>query len=291
MGRGLASTPIITPQGAESCTRAPLPAGFSLFMYSYSMYKLLLLDVDGTLVESKEGALPSLRVIEAVKAASAQIDVAIVTGRPYAYTKDVISALGLKGLGVFNGGAEIINIVTGEQLFRQTMAIETVQEALAIALTYRYIVLNTIGDNEVEVRSAGDVTEPSDKLLILNVPTAKAPDLVAALEAVEKTVTHPVSAWSDDDVVNITVAHEHASKRYGAERIMTMLGYSKEETMAIGDGHNDVPLLEAVGLGVAMGNAPDEVKKLADAVTTSLANDGVADAIENFILRQHKIDT
>ena len=255
------------------------------------MYKLLLLDVDGTLVESKEGALPSLRVIEAVKTASAQIDVAIVTGRPYAYTKDVISALGLKGLGVFNGGAEIINIVTGEQLFRQTMAIETVQEALAIALTYGYTILNTIGDNEVEVQSAGDVTEPSDKLLILNVPTAKAPDLVAALEAVEKTVTHPVSAWSDDDVVNITVAHEHASKRYGAERIMTMLGYSKQETMAIGDGHNDVPLLEAVGLGVAMGNAPDEVKKLADAVTTSLANDGVADAIENFILRQHKIDT
>lgn len=255
------------------------------------MYKLLLLDVDGTLVESKEGALPSPRVIEAVKAASAQIDVAIVTGRPYAYTKDVISALGLKGLGVFNGGAEIINIVTSEQLFRQTMAVETVQEALAIALTYRYIVLNTIGDNEVEVHSAGDVTEPSDKLLILNVPTAKAPDLVAALEAVEKTVTHPVSAWSDDDVVNITVAHEHASKRYGAERIMMMLGYSKEETVAIGDGHNDVPLLEAVGLGVAMGNAPDEVKKLADAVTTSLANDGVADAIENFILRQHKIDT
>lgn len=249
------------------------------------MYKLLLLDIDGTLVESKGDALPSARVIKAVQAAAEAIDVAIVTGRPYFFAKSVIGALGLSGYGVFNGGAEIIDIATGEQVFRQTMSIETAQEAISIALTYGYAVFNTIGDEEIKVKSPEEVTEESDKILIENVPTNEAINIVAALEAVEGTVTHPVSAWSDEDVVNITVAHEHASKRYGAERIMKMLGYSKEETMAIGDGHNDVPLIEAVGMGVAMGDAPEEVKKLADAVTTSLAEDGVADAIEKFILK------
>ncbi|MDB5179938.1 MAG: cof-like hydrolase [Candidatus Saccharibacteria bacterium] len=249
------------------------------------MYNLLLLDVDGTLVQSKEGALPSPRVIEAVRAASAKIDVAIVTGRPYIFTKTVIGALGLTGYGVFNGGAEIIDIATGEQIFRQTMSVEKVREAITIALPYGYPIFNTIGDDEIAIKSPEDVTEVSDKLLIENVPTAEALNIVAALEAVEGTVTHPVSAWSDEDVVNITVAHEHASKRYGAERIMNMLGRSKEETAAIGDGHNDVPLLQAVGLGIAMGDAPNEVKELADAVTTSLAEDGVADAIEKFILK------
>lgn len=253
--------------------------------YNNSMYKLLLLDVDGTLVESKGDALPSARVVEAVKAAAGVVDVAIVTGRPYAFTKDIIGVLGLKGYGVFNGGAEIIDTATGEQVFRQTMSIETTRKAVSIALLYGYPVINTIGNSEVETKSPQEITQPSDKLLIEDVPTSEAFNIVAALESVEGTISHPVSAWSDDDVMNITVSHEHASKRYGAERIMTMLGYSKEETMAIGDGHNDIPLIEAVGLGVAMGDAPDEVKQLADAVTTSLAADGVADAIDTFILK------
>jgi HAD superfamily hydrolase (TIGR01484 family) len=248
------------------------------------MYNLLLLDVDGTLVASNGEALPSARVTKAVQAASETIDVAIVTGRPYFYTKHVIGALGLKGLGVFNGGAEIIDVETGEQVFRQSMSVETLREAISIALSYGYPVFNTIGDNDVRVTSPLDVDEPSDKLLIENVPTHQAFDIVAALEAVEGTITHPVSAWSDEDVVNITVSHEHASKRYGAERLMGMMNHTKKETMAIGDGHNDVPLLEAVGMGIAMGNAPDEVKKLAHAVTLSLAEDGVAEAIERYIL-------
>jgi hydroxymethylpyrimidine pyrophosphatase-like HAD family hydrolase len=54
--------------------------------------------------------------------------------------------------------------------------------------------------------------------------------------------------------------------------------------IAIGDGHNDMPLLEAAGLKVAMGNAPDEVKQLADYVAPSLADDGVAAAIDKFVL-------
>ena len=57
--------------------------------------------------------------------------------------------------------------------------------------------------------------------------------------------------------------------------------------MAIGDGHNDIPLLEAAGFKVAMGNAPDEVKAVADYVAPSLQDDGVAEAIERFILKGH----
>jgi len=248
------------------------------------MYKLLLLDVDGTLVESKEGALPSPAVVDAVKAASEKADVAIVTGRPYSMTKDVIDMLGLTGYGVFNGGAEIINMATGEQVFRQTMPTETAQEAARIALSYGYPVFNTLGNDEILLSSADEIIEPSDKILIVEVPTDQSTDILNALEAVEDTITHPVSSWSDKDDVNITVAHAHASKRYGAERIMEMLERSKEETMAIGDGHNDVPLIEAVGMGVAMGDAPDSVKGLADDVTATLADDGVVVAIKKHIL-------
>jgi hydroxymethylpyrimidine pyrophosphatase-like HAD family hydrolase len=84
--------------------------------------------------------------------------------------------------------------------------------------------------------------------------------------------------------MDIHVTHEHATKRYGVEQLTEMLSLPKEQVMAIGDGHNDMPLLEAAGLKVAMGNAPDEVKQLANYIAPTLADDGVAAAIEKFIL-------
>jgi hydroxymethylpyrimidine pyrophosphatase-like HAD family hydrolase len=56
------------------------------------------------------------------------------------------------------------------------------------------------------------------------------------------------------------------------------------EIMAIGDGANDVSILASVGLGVAMGNAPDEVKAVADYVTLDVDHSGVAAAINRFLL-------
>ena len=59
---------------------------------------------------------------------------------------------------------------------------------------------------------------------------------------------------------------------------------SPEQTMAFGDGENDVSMLRAAGLGVAMGNAPEEVLAAADAVTGTNVQDGAAQAIERYIL-------
>ena len=62
-------------------------------------------------------------------------------------------------------------------------------------------------------------------------------------------------------------------------------GIRSEESMACGDGDNDVLMLKEVGFGVAMANAEEEVKKAADYITLSNEEDGVADAIEKFALR------
>ena len=68
------------------------------------------------------------------------------------------------------------------------------------------------------------------------------------------------------------------------ERLAEILGVSREETVAIGDGYNDVPMLEGVGLSIAMGNAPDDIKRICKAVTDDNNHDGVAKAIEQYIL-------
>ena len=84
-------------------------------------------------------------------------------------------------------------------------------------------------------------------------------------------------------MVDIHVTHEHGTKRYGVERLIEMLDIHKDNVIAIGDSHNDLPLFEAAGLKIVMGNAPEEVKLIADFVTATLDEDGVAVAIEKYL--------
>ena len=61
------------------------------------------------------------------------------------------------------------------------------------------------------------------------------------------------------------------------------MGISIEETISFGDGGNDIPMIEAAGLGIAMGNASDDVKAAADYITASVDDDGFAAALRKFV--------
>ena len=84
---------------------------------------------------------------------------------------------------------------------------------------------------------------------------------------------------------NIEVNARGVNKGNGLLMLGKILGIEKEEIMACGDGLNDLAMLRAVGFGVAMANGNEEVKKYADYVTGSNDEDGVAKAIEKFVLR------
>ncbi len=75
----------------------------------------------------------------------------------------------------------------------------------------------------------------------------------------------------------------NSGKGVGVERIIDILGANKSKTVALGDEINDISMLKAVGVGIAMGNARDEVKNSADLVADTNDNDGVAKIIEKII--------
>ena len=83
---------------------------------------------------------------------------------------------------------------------------------------------------------------------------------------------------------NLEFLHRGLSKLRAVETILERLGVSYEETLAIGDSSSDLAIIQASGIGVAMGNAPDNIKAAADYVTDWNTKDGLAKAFEKFVL-------
>jgi len=79
-----------------------------------------------------------------------------------------------------------------------------------------------------------------------------------------------------------------ASKGDGVSKLLDILGVAAEDVMAMGDGENDVEMLEMAGWGVAMGNAGPHAREVADAVVASNDEDGVAEAINKYVLEPLK---
>ena len=97
--------------------------------------------------------------------------------------------------------------------------------------------------------------------------------IMAALPHCEATRWNPLFA----DVVP-----QGSSKAIGIDKIIAHYGIRLEETMAFGDGGNDIPMLRHAGIGVAMGNSTTEVQAAADWVTTSVDEDGIMNALRHF---------
>lgn len=119
---------------------------------------------------------------------------------------------------------------------------------------------------------------------------------VYGLESETSSVAH---AWQEAFGLEVSVYHSSdrkyscwcafmnmraANKAHAAKTVAGMLGIPRERTLAVGDHLNDLELLEWVGLGVCMGDGHAEVRARADYVTGTLAEDGVAQAIERFML-------
>lgn len=88
---------------------------------------------------------------------------------------------------------------------------------------------------------------------------------------------YDMGGWTD-------VIPKGVTKATGMQRVLDHVGIARADSIGVGDGSNDLPMIKYAGLGVAMGNAPENVKAEADVVTESCENDGVAVMIEKYVL-------
>lgn len=271
-------------------------------------YRIFVFDLDGTLTNSKKEITP--RTLEALRRAQeAGVVLVLASGRPTPGVAYVADAIGLHRSGgfvlPFNGGA-IIDWRTKETLFAQTLDDALLPRLYAAArradlpiLTYsekeiitesaidRYIALEA-EINRLPVRRVADFLQMAEsmrgrlpKCLIVGDEERLAPLEVEMRDALGSEMGVYRSAPFFLELVPPGV-----DKALTLERLLAHLGLRREDCVAFGDGYNDLSMLRFAGLGVAMGNAEDVVRKAADYVARSNDEDGVALVIEHLLSQQ-----
>ena len=275
--------------------------------------KLVALDLDGTLFDNSSRI--SKRNLTAIRSITDKgIHVVISTGRPFeGIPFDQIKGTGIN-YAITANGSGIYEISTGKCLYENAMDEELVTPILNFLLTRDIHMDAFIGGKGYTpiqcVETAQKLTVPSSiKNYIITTRTRldnilqfihenqltlqkMTPNFYPAAdgtlidrETVRKfLVSNPSITTVCGGYNNLEFTRADANKGVGLRKLAEILGVNPDATMAIGDTENDLAIIEAAGIGVAMGNATDAVKARADYVTTTNTKDGVAAAIEHFIL-------
>lgn len=255
-----------------------------------SRIKAVFFDIDGTLVSFTSHTVPdsARRAIERLREQG--IKVFIATGRLLKHAS-VVGDIEVDGYITVNGGYCITSL--GEKIFEQSIPRSTVE---------RVIDLSQERDFDVAVMTQQDmyVTGYGERVMKIANMISIMPQLADVREVVATQSVIQMCPYVGEEQERELMAElpDCASSRWidtfmdlnvkgidksvGAREVMRYYGLTMEEAMAFGDGGNDVSIVRDVAVGVAMGNACEELKSVADYITSSVDEDGVSRALEHF---------
>lgn len=262
--------------------------------------RLVAIDVDDTLITPE--LTISQPVKEAVQAARRMgVTVTLATGRMYRSALPFARQLGLDLPLIVYQGALVKHSKTGETLWHRPVAKSVAGEVLDF-LRQENLHINTYLDDHLYMEKMDDTS--LGYMGLAKVPVSLIRNHKSLLEKGEPTkilaigkpehlasLVEPArERWGGDLFVTRSKPHylefmdQEAGKGAALAFLAEQLKIDPSEIMAIGDSYNDLDLLEYAGFGVAMGNAPDEVKARAQWVAPSNREDGVAVALGKWVL-------
>ncbi len=263
--------------------------------------KVIAVDIDGTLLNSKHEL--TTRVEKALRAAvDKDVRVVLTTGKTRVSANWLVERLGLTTPGVFLQGLAIYE-PDGTVRYQQTLDVGLARQVITFAEDRGFTVVVYSGPNllmhiehPIGETLAKDYHEPKAEVIgpLQNV-LGELPVNKLVLHGPEKRIK--ALRWQLSMQLNgaatlvqaqvptmLEVLPPGASKGAALKRLLKDMGVSPENVLAIGDGENDISMVELAGLGVAVGNGHDGLKESADHVVASNDDDGVAEALERFVL-------
>jgi Cof subfamily protein (haloacid dehalogenase superfamily) len=262
--------------------------------------KLVAIDLDGTLY-TNDKQIKDVTVRAISQARERDVEVLLVSARPPFGMRAAYEKLGLSGFGVAYNGAYVFDHTTGEVFLRHPMRSEDAVKIVQLSRRYSIYIGYYVGDafyvekvcDEMRLEERSQGQSPVIVSDIIN-DAPKQPDKIIAIELndTESLKAYYQEARKVAPELNIhysspnsfEVGNTCASKGLALDWVAKRKGINQVHRMAIGDNFNDLTMFDVAGITVAVGNAPEEVKRRAMMVVASNDEDGVAEAIDRCIL-------
>ena len=267
--------------------------------------RVIIMDVDGTLTNSKR-IITNKTKETLIKAQEEGAILVLASGRPTSGLIDLAKELKMEenhGILVSFNGSKVIDCETNEVLFNETMSIEEGRAVLEHMKKFKvkpmidkddYMYVNDVFDNEIEYKGkpfnviqyesrggkfklcekddlAVFTDYPINKILTAGDPTSLKEYYKEMMEPFKDTLS---CMFTGDFYFEFTA--KGIDKAKALDSVLIPRGYKREEMVAFGDGHNDSSMIKYAGIGVAMANAVEDLKAIADEVTLSNEEDGIA---------------
>ncbi len=266
--------------------------------------KLIVTDLDGTLLTDEK--LISDRNKAAIAAAEAAgVMVTVATGRMCVAAAHYARRIGVT-LPIVSCNGGLVRAYTGKAVFTHCFTRELAREVIALCYDRDWNVQWYI-DDKVYVKKFNAklfrgynliddfaVTEIGNDFesYLDDVIQIVIRDLDGNIGNIQKCIYEKFQGHltvQQNTEVSVDIDALGINKSVGIEVLINELGITKDEVMAFGDADNDIEMLKYVGVGVAMGNAIAAVKEVADIITEDNEHDGVAVAIEKYILNKYSL--
>jgi Cof subfamily protein (haloacid dehalogenase superfamily) len=263
-------------------------------------YRLVALDVDGTLIDSRHRITE--RTVKAIKsAASKGIIFIISTGRPIQSAIPMMEELGLDVPFITYNGAMVVMGKSGDILYEVCIEPGHAGEIYRLGEEYGTTII-------VWSKNRLYVNRMDERAYFYGKQARTMPELLADPERIFRQGVIKILWYDEIESINryveemkfklkgdvnyhtskpfyLEFVNNSVSKALALQKISEYYGIKRNEIIAIGDGYNDLSMIEYAGLGVAMANSEQEIKGRADYITLSNDEDGVAEVIEKFLLR------
>ncbi|MBO0441727.1 HAD superfamily hydrolase [Enterococcus sp. DIV0212c] len=265
--------------------------------------KLVAIDIDGTLLDSNRKISPKVKET-LQKANESGISIVLCTGRPLPGVKEQLAELDLYGdndyVITYNGS--LVQATKSNEIISQYSL--SYDDFLEIELMSRKVGahLHTIDDQAIYTANRDIGKYSVHEAYLVDMPLKyravdeMTPDMsfIKMMMIDEPEILDKAISQLPEDFVNkyttvkstefyYEILNKEASKGNALAKLAEHLGISQSETMAIGDNENDLSMIEYAGIGVAMGNATENVKQAADVQTTSNDEDGVAEVLLKYM--------
>lgn len=250
--------------------------------------KAIFFDIDGTLVSFRTHTVPQSTIEALDRLRAAGIKLFIASGRHMSSINN-LGSLRFDGYVTINGG---ISIVDGQIIHKRPLQRSEPQAMLEYMRSVRDFPNAFVLEDRLVMNFAND-----DAQKIFDMLNFPAPQVASLDEAAKEDVYQMISFFGADEEEQIMkhlpncdtqrwntlftdVVPKGTSKVLGIAKVAEHFGFTAENIMAFGDGGNDIEMLRYASIGVAMGNAEQEVKDSADYVTDTVDDDGIAKAVK-----------